>query len=228
MKNIKLLLACLLAVLSCLPCMADEKADYPDFVIKFNYLKQVPASVRVQTPAGFKTLQCGMSAIGERNEKVLLHLYTFPNRAMQNSYFDMFVLRQDQFRRINSVKLPGISAEIDQWSNIVWLDVKTRKVPIVPISVAGKTGGHSGTCRLLIFNHGIRKQPTVQDFEHYLDFASLQVNFDRIDEHGYVVLNHEYWRTSGGPDDAEHEENLFYWNGQKFEKKEVKAAPTKK
>lgn len=176
-------------------CCTSSLAGEDKFAIKFDYMDSVPATVRLQTSSGFKTLRCGTARIGDKGSPVLLHLYTRPKTKAHKSYLDLFVRRTNRFRRINSITLSGvIDTDLSYGSpSMVWLDTAHHKEPIVPLITFPdnpEASEYDQRCCLLIFKHGVAKRPIMQKFQYYAGFESHLILFERTDKHGYIVLNH--------------------------------------
>lgn len=234
-KIVSFALWLLLAVSAC--ASANQDQDEPTIPsTKIPYQRDVPLSVRSKMPRGGLTRFFGY--VNVERTTLALHLYerTQKNESapkgilLQKCVLNVFIERKVGNRRkfslINSVSLNSIhydSADfyhIDGFStigmNLLWLDPKQRKTPVIMMDAYLPSGYYQGTNLLVVFLKGLSHKPVVQGFGYGTSNASdggvWRSFFNHTDERGFLMVKTTHVVNPDAGDGVV----WLRWNGKGF------------
>jgi hypothetical protein len=143
----------------------------------------------------------------------------FVNSHVQGLYivdvFERKGKRKGKLRRINSVRFYPMEGFTMISADILWVDPKTQKIPILILGlrISDAFSGTIGSYVLVNFPRGFNSRANTQQYGFSSDNTqSDQVGFNKVDERGFtmVTLFHRYYSGEGNKDTD------LRWTGDKF------------
>ena len=223
-----------LTLLLCLTAQAQQN------VARIFYSRNVPTIIRQQVPKSGESKFFGIWKTHNAKNDFLVHFYSAPTKEEPLlCKVDIFE-RSDlsgEIKRINSVRLtdnpslfeyvtnhvPNTAVTLTYGADVVWANQKEKRLPLLRFQVLSRGGlQNSGTYVLIDFPRGWNKSTSVEYYNWWGTInASQSVDFDKVDEKGYLVITTTYTEYSEFQNKVFPEE--FYWDGEKFSKHEPKA-----
>lgn len=159
---------------------------------------------------------------------------------LTSGHLDLFVRRNGQLIRIQSLKFkrpeedqdyippdlyinPGLDPFV--FGEVYWLDTKRTK-PIITLYVPGY-GETEGNFVLFIFDKGIMRSPSRQDFCYWKDlYGRREVEFVSYNKSGNMQIADRFFDDDSWPDVNRSTIQYFSWSGSKFIPQNNKAPAT--
>ncbi len=218
-----------------------QEAKTPVVLEKVTYSRAIPKGLRAFVPRGGKSRFWGATNLQYNGQKVWVHFYDISRAkwikpkekkpyCLQKSGLDLFTISKS--RRLN--RISSTHFEYQRWDiddrgviyegrrpqsigvDTLWLDPKTKKLPIIKITLSGASGLMFEEERILIIldrrlRNGIVQQGFVSGASgDGATIYELAVSFGGVDERGFALI------TESRIDEGSTKFTTYKWDGKKF------------